>query len=164
LHWRRSVIWDDKNDTWKRSSIGNFEIRLRRNRQQGKIPQQLAPLAGTYANDAFGSAHKAHASTEKITQFLKQSVAGFPMEKELEFLRTNNAEAKHPFVVIRGEAQVSDKIKGIDNLLEKPDFTLVIGAVASNFLAGHGNTTGNSTVKMDKIQVAKDAIQNMKER
>jgi 3-phosphoglycerate kinase len=127
-----------------------------------EFSKQLASLADIYVNDAFGSAHRAHASTEGITRFVQQSVAGFLMEKELEFLGTKIAEARHPFVVILGGAKVSDKIKVIDNLLEKADTMLIGGAMAYTFLAANGNATGSSTVEVDKIQVAKDAIRKAK--
>jgi 3-phosphoglycerate kinase len=125
--------------------------------------KQLASLADIYVNDAFGSAHRAHASTEGITHFVQQSAAGFLMEKELEFLGTKIVEAKHPFVVILGGAKVSDKIKVIDNLLEKADIMLIGGAMAYTFLAAGGHATGSSMVETDKIQVARDAIQKTKE-
>ncbi|MDR1528017.1 MAG: phosphoglycerate kinase [Puniceicoccales bacterium] len=128
-----------------------------------EFSKQLASLADIYVNDAFGSAHRAHASTEGITHFVQQSVAGFLMEKELEFLGTKIAEARHPFVVILGGAKVSDKIKVIDNLLEKADTMLIGGAMAYTFLAANGNSTGSSMVEVDNIQVAKDAIQKAKE-
>lgn len=128
-----------------------------------EFSKQLASLADIYVNDAFGSAHRAHASTEGITRFVQESVAGFLMEKELQFLGTKIAEAKHPFLVILGGAKVSDKIKVIDNLLKKADTMLIGGAMAYTFLAANGNATGSSMVEMDNIQTAKNAIQKAKE-
>jgi phosphoglycerate kinase len=94
---------------------------------------------------------------------VQQSAAGFLMEKELKFLGTKIAEARHPFVVILGGAKVSDKIKVINNLLEKADSILIGGAMAYTFLAANGDAVGNSMIEVDKIQVAKDAIRKAKE-
>ncbi|MDR1891156.1 MAG: phosphoglycerate kinase [Puniceicoccales bacterium] len=143
--------------------LENLRFHVEETANDEKFSQQLASLADVYVNDAFGSAHRAHASTEGITRFVKQSAAGLLMEKELEFLGTKIAETRHPFVVILGGAKVSDKIKVIDNLLEKADSMLIGGAMAYTFLAANGNTTGNSMVEVDKIQVAKDAIRKAKE-
>ena len=125
--------------------------------------KKLASLADIYVNDAFGTAHRAHASTEGITKFVDQKVAGFLMSKELEFLGDKVANAESPFVVILGGAKVSDKINVINNLLNKADIMLIGGAMSYTFLAAIGNKVGSSLVEADKFSVATDAIKKAKE-
>jgi 3-phosphoglycerate kinase len=120
--------------------------------------KKLAALAAVYVNDAFGSAHRAHASTEGITKFVAESVAGFLMEKELDFLGARVTDPERPFVVILGGAKVSDKIKVIDNLLAKANTMLIGGAMAYTFLAAQGISTGNSAVEADRVGLAVDAL------
>ena len=125
--------------------------------------KKLASLADIYVNDAFGTAHRAHASTEGITKFVDQKVAGFLMSKELEFLGDKVSNAESPFVVILGGAKVSDKINVINNLLDKADIMLIGGAMSYTFLAAIGNEVGSSLVEADKFSVATDAIKKAKE-
>ena len=128
-----------------------------------EFSKKLASLADIYVNDAFGTAHRAHASTEGITKFVDQKVAGFLMSKELEFLGDKVANAESPFVVILGGAKVSDKINVINNLLDKADIMLIGGAMSYTFLAAIGNKVGSSLVEADKFSVATDAIKKAKE-
>ncbi|MDR3144568.1 MAG: phosphoglycerate kinase [Puniceicoccales bacterium] len=128
-----------------------------------KFAKKLADLADIYVNDAFGTAHRAHASTEGITKFVKRSVAGFLMERELEFLGNRVANPRRPFVVILGGAKVSDKIKVINSLLEKADSMLIGGAMAYTFLAASGNTTGASRVERGEIHIAQGAMDKARE-
>src|SRR5271154_1270722 len=100
--------------------------------------KKLASLCEIYVNDAFGSAHRAHASTEGITHFVKQSAAGLLMQKELTYLGKALAEPDKPFVAIIGGAKVSDKIQVIDNLLEKVDAIIIGGGMAYTFLKARG--------------------------
>lgn len=125
--------------------------------------KKLASLADIYVNDAFGTAHRAHASTEGITKFVDQKVAGFLMSKELEFLGDKVSNAESPFVVILGGAKVSDKINVINNLLDKADIMIIGGAMSYTFLAAIGNKVGSSLVEADKFSVATDAIKKAKE-
>lgn len=120
--------------------------------------KKLASLADIYVNDAFGSAHRAHASTEGVAHDLP-GVAGFLMEKELNYLGQALANPAHPFVAILGGAKVSDKIKVIDNLLPKVDALLIGGGMANTFLAAQGKNIGQSLVESDKLDVAKDLLQ-----
>src|SRR6201996_5333509 len=124
--------------------------------------KQLASLCEIYVNDAFGSAHRAHASTEGITHFVKQSAAGLLMEKELTYMGKALTEPDKPFVAIIGGAKVSDKIEVIDNLLEKADAIIIGGGMAYTFLNARGQRTGKSLVEIDKIDVAKAALQKAK--
>ena len=120
--------------------------------------KKLASLCDIYVNDAFGSAHRAHASTEGITHFVKQSAAGLLMEKELTYLGKALTEPDKPFVAIIGGAKVSDKIEVIDNLLDKADAIIIGGGMAYTFLNAQGQATGKSLVETDKIDVAKAAL------
>jgi phosphoglycerate kinase len=120
--------------------------------------EQLAALCDVYVDDAFGAAHRAHASTEGITHFLPKSVAGLLMEKELSYLGKAVAEPNRPFVAIIGGAKVSDKIGVINSLLDKADAVLIGGAMAYTFLNAQGQTTGKSLVEYDKIDIARAAL------
>jgi phosphoglycerate kinase len=119
-----------------------------------KFAEQLASLSDVYVNDAFGSAHRAHASTEGITKFVNQSAAGFLMERELRYLMEALSNPRRPFVVILGGAKVSDKIQVIENLLKSADAVLIGGAMAYTFLKARGLETGKSLVEPDKAELA----------
>jgi phosphoglycerate kinase len=123
-----------------------------------KFAEQLASLCEIYINDAFGSAHRAHASTEGITHFVKKSAAGLLMEKELKYLGKALDEPAKPFVAILGGAKVSDKIEVIDHLLSKVDAILIGGGMAYTFLKAKGQDVGKSLLETDKIDVAKEAL------
>jgi phosphoglycerate kinase len=118
----------------------------------------LASLAEIYVNDAFGSAHRAHASTEGITHFLKPAAAGLLMEKELTYLGKALESPEKPFVAIIGGSKISGKIDVIDNLLDKVDTLVIVGGMAYTFRRALGVTTGQSLVEEDKIDVAKEAL------
>lgn len=130
--------------------------------------KQLAELCDIYINDAFGAAHRAHASTEGITQFVKQKggqcAAGLLMEKELTYLSKAVADPNRPFVAIIGGAKVSDKIEVITALLDKVDALLIGGAMAYTFLNAKGQTTGKSLTEPDKIDVARAAMRKADKR
>jgi phosphoglycerate kinase len=123
-----------------------------------KFAEQLASLCEIYINDAFGSAHRAHASTEGITHFVKKSAAGLLMEKELKYLGKGLDEPAKPFVAILGGAKVSDKIEVIDHLLSKVDAILIGGGMTYTFLKAKGQDVGKSLLETDKIDVAKEAL------
>jgi phosphoglycerate kinase len=124
--------------------------------------KKLASLCDIYVNDAFGSAHRAHASTEGITHFVKVSAAGLLMQKELTYLGKALSEPDKPFVAIIGGAKVSDKIQVIDNLLDRADAIIIGGGMAYTFLNAQGQTTGKSLVETDKIDLAKAALEKAK--
>ena len=123
-----------------------------------KFAAQLASLCDIYVDDAFGSAHRAHASTEGITHFVKKSAAGLLMEKELTWMSKALDEPAKPFVAILGGAKVSDKIEVIDNLLSKVNAILIGGGMAYTFLKARGQDVGKSLLEADKIDVAKEAL------
>jgi phosphoglycerate kinase len=119
--------------------------------------KQLASVADVYVNDAFGTAHRAHASTEGVTHFLP-AVAGFLMERELNFLGKATAEPTRPYMAILGGAKVSDKIAVIENLLPKVDQLIVGGGMANTFFKAQGYEIGASLVEDDKVELAKDLL------
>ena len=128
-----------------------------------QFAEKLAELADVYVNDAFGTAHRAHASTVGITKFVENSVAGLLMEKELEFLGKALNNPERPFVAILGGAKVSDKIPVIKSLIKrKVDKLLIGGAMAYTFFKAHGYTVGKSLVEEDKLDLAKELIQKAK--
>lgn len=124
--------------------------------------RQLANLCDLYVNDAFGSAHRAHASTEGITHFVQKSAAGLLLEKELSYLGKAVSDPAKPFVAILGGAKVSDKIDVIDHLLDKADTLVIGGGMAYTFLNAQGQSTGKSLVEGDKLEVAKAALDKAK--
>ena len=123
---------------------------------------KLAKLADVYVNDAFGAAHRAHASTAGVAKHVKTRAIGFLMEKELRFLGDELENPKHPFVVILGGAKVSDKIKVIDRLLERADTILIGGAMAYTFALAQGKKIGNSLSEPDKVNIATQALEKAK--
>ncbi|HLK31867.1 MAG TPA: phosphoglycerate kinase [Terriglobales bacterium] len=127
-----------------------------------KFSQQLARLADLYVNDAFGTAHRAHASTVGITKFVQKSAAGLLMEKELEYLGRAMQHPDHPFVAILGGAKVSDKIGVIRNLMNKVDALLIGGGMAYTFLKTKGQPVGKSLVEEDKLDLARQILQDVK--
>jgi len=124
--------------------------------------KQLASLAEIYVNDAFGSAHRAHASTEGMTHFFKHRAAGLLMEKEITYLGKALESPEKPFVAIIGGSKISGKIEVIDNLIDKVDTLIIVGGMAYTFDRALGITTGKSLVEEDKIEVAKEALAKAK--
>ncbi len=128
-----------------------------------KFSKQLASLADYYVNDAFGAAHRAHASTVGVTKFMKKSAAGLLMEKELQYLGKALQHPEKPFVAILGGAKVSDKIEVIRNLMPKVDALIVGGAMAYTFLKTQGMQVGKSRVEEDKLDLARQLLQEAKD-
>ena len=126
--------------------------------------KQLADLCDVYVNDAFGSAHRAHASTEGITHHVKDAVAGFLMAAEVEYLGKALNNPDRPFVAILGGAKVSDKLEVIENLLGKVDALLIGGAMAYTFFKARGVAVGKSLVEDDLVDTARSLEQRAKER
>ena len=123
--------------------------------------KQLASLADVFVNDAFGTAHRAHASTEGVTHYLK-AVAGFLLEKEIEYLGNAVSSPQKPFAVILGGAKVSDKIGVIENLLPKCDSIIIGGGMSYTFLKAQGKQIGNSKLEKEKLDVAKGILEKAK--
>ena len=138
--------------------LENVRFHTGEEKNNPEFSRQLAALADIYVNDAFGSAHRAHASTEGITRFVQPAVAGFLMEKELRYLGQALAEPKRPFIAILGGAKVSDKIPVIENLLDKVDTLIIGGGMAYTFLRAKGIQTGKSLVEEERIELARDLM------
>ena len=126
--------------------------------------RQLARLGDVYANDAFGAAHRAHASTQGVAHYLSPAVMGLLMEKELRYLQDELANPERPFLVILGGAKVSDKIGVIKALMEKADVFLIGGAMAYTFYRALGIPTGASRVEEDKVHLAEELLQLAKQK
>jgi len=129
-----------------------------------KFAEALAKLGDLYVNDAFGAAHRAHASTAGITKFVAQSAMGFLMEKELKYLHEELDKPAKPFVVIMGGAKVSDKIGVLKALMDKADTILIGGAMANTFFKAQGIPIGKSRVESDKLDLAHELIDLAKKR
>ena len=125
--------------------------------------KELASMVEVYVNDAFGSAHRAHASTAGVAKFLP-AVSGFLIEKELKFLGDALNNPERPFVAILGGAKVSDKIGVIDSLLEKVDTLIIGGGMAYTFFKAQGYEVGNSICELDKLDLAKELIEKAKNK
>ena len=119
--------------------------------------KELASLAEIYVNDAFGAAHRAHASTAGVADYLP-AVCGYLMQKEIDFIGGTIENPKHPFVAILGGAKVSDKIGVIENLIDKVDTLIIGGGMAYTFMRALGNTTGTSICEEDKLDLARDLM------
>ena len=126
--------------------------------------KKLASLAEFYVNDAFGTAHRAHASTVGMTKFMQKAAAGLLMEKELQYLGKALEHPEKPFIAILGGAKVSDKIPVIKNLLDKVDSLIIGGGMAYTFLKALGEQVGKSLVEEDKLELAKQLLQETKTR
>ncbi|MBN2753273.1 MAG: phosphoglycerate kinase [Candidatus Goldbacteria bacterium] len=138
--------------------LENLRFYKQEEKNDADFSKQLAENADIYVNDAFGTAHRAHASTEGMTKFVKKSAAGFLMEKELKFLGEMLENPKKPFIAILGGAKVSDKIMVIENLLNKVDGLIIGGGMAYTFLRAKGREIGDSLCEKDKVMTAKEIM------
>jgi phosphoglycerate kinase len=144
--------------------LENLRFHAEEEANDEKFSKQLAALADYYVNDAFGTAHRAHASTVGITKFVQKSAAGLLMEKELAYLGKALQHPEHPFIAILGGAKVSDKIGVIQNLLTKVDSLLIGGGMAYTFLKAQGEHVGKSLVEADKVELARQLMHDAKAR
>jgi phosphoglycerate kinase len=144
--------------------LENLRFHAEEEANDEKFAKHLSKLAEYYVNDAFGSAHRAHASTEGITHFMKRCAAGLLMEKELKYLGKALADPEEPFVAILGGAKVSDKIGVIKHLLHKVNTLIIGGGMAYTFLKAQGQEIGKSLLEADKIDLAKNLIEEAKKR
>ena len=131
--------------------------------KQKELAKKLASYGDIYCNDAFGTAHRAHASTAVITKYIPTSVAGFLLEKEIEYLGNAVENPVRPFVAILGGAKVSDKLAVVNNLLTKVNTLIIGGGMAYTFLKAQGHSVGNSLCELDQLDYAKDMIAKAKE-
>jgi phosphoglycerate kinase len=144
--------------------LENLRFHAEEEANEENFSKQLAKLAEYYVNDAFGSAHRAHASTEGITHHVKQCAAGMLMEKELKYLGKALEHPEEPFVAILGGAKVSDKIGVIQNLLTKVNVLIIGGGMAYTFLKAQGQEIGKSLLEADKVELAKNLLAEAKKR
>src|SRR5437773_11482456 len=144
--------------------LENLRFQWEEEANDPKFAEALARFADIYVNDAFGAAHRAHASTAGITKFVKQSAMGFLMEKEVQYLCQELAKPAKPFVVILGGSKVSDKIGVIKALMEKADAILIGGAMANTFWKAHGVPIGSSRVEADKLDLAREILDLAKKK
>jgi len=138
--------------------LENLRFHAEEEKNDPEFAKQLAKLCDVYVNDAFGAAHRAHASTAGIAAYVKQAAAGFLMEKELESLSYVLTRAEKPFVAIVGGAKIADKIDLIESFINIANNILVGGAMAYTFLRARGIATGKSLVESEKIALAKDLL------
>lgn len=165
----KDVVGEDANKKAKELQAGQVMLleNVRYHREETdndpEFAKQLADMAEIYVNDAFGAAHRAHASTAGVAQYLP-AVSGFLIEKELKFLGNALNNPERPFVAILGGAKVSDKIGVIDSLLEKVDTLIIGGGMAYTFFKAQGYEVGNSICELDKLDLAKEAMAKAKEK
>ncbi len=144
--------------------LENLRFHAEEEKNDPEFSKKLARLGDVYVNDAFGTAHRAHASTVGIIEFLKPAAAGLLMEKELEYLEKCTANPERPCIGILGGAKVSDKIEVIENLLKFADRLLIGGAMAYTFLKSQGKPVGKSLVEDDKLELAKGLLEKAGDR
>jgi phosphoglycerate kinase len=144
--------------------LENLRFHAEEEANDEKFAKQLAILADAYVNDAFGAAHRAHASTVGITKFIAKSAAGLLMEKELEYLGKALQNPERPFLAILGGAKVSDKIAVIQNFMSRVDALIIGGGMAYTFLKAQGEQVGKSLVEQDKVDLARNLLQEAKNR
>jgi phosphoglycerate kinase len=142
--------------------LENLRFHKQEEANEDAFARELASLADVYCNDAFGTAHRAHASTAGMVPYVKEKCAGFLMRKEIEHLGKLVKGAEKPFVVVLGGAKVSDKIKVIENLLPKCQTMLIGGAMAYTFLKAQGVEVGKSRVEVDKLPLASKLLETAK--
>jgi phosphoglycerate kinase len=142
--------------------LENLRFHPEEEANDAKFAKQLAGLADYYVNDAFGTAHRAHASTVGVTRFVQKAAAGLLMEKELQYLGKVVRHPERPFIAILGGAKVSDKIGVIRNLLDKVDALIIGGGMAYTFLKAQGEQVGKSLVEEDRIGLARELLKEAK--
>lgn len=142
--------------------LENVRFHPEEEKNDSEFAKQLADLGDVYINDAFGSAHRAHASTEGVTKFIKTNAAGYLMQKELEYLGTAVTNPKRPYTAILGGAKISGKIDVINNLLDKVDTLIIGGGMAFTFFKAQGKEIGKSLLEEEKIELAKEVLQKVK--
>ena len=143
--------------------LENLRFHAEEEKNGPDFARALASLADVYVNDAFGTAHRAHASIVGVTKYLQPAVAGFLLEKELVNLGGILTNPVHPFVALLGGAKVSDKVALIENIISKIDYILIGGGMAATFLKSEGYEVGQSLLEADRIQTAADLIKKTKD-
>ena len=149
-----------KSDDMSEEELKAKKSELKAKREE--LARKLASYGDLYCNDAFGTAHRAHASTAVICKFVKESVAGFLMEKEIEYLGNAVENPTRPFVAILGGAKVSDKLAVVKNLLDKVDTLIIGGGMAYTFLKAQGHDVGGSLCELDQLDYANAMVEKAK--
>src|SRR4029434_7317574 len=144
--------------------LENLRFHPEEEKNDERFARQLASLADVYVNDAFGAAHRAHASVEAIVRFLPEAGAGLLMEKALRYLGEAVGNPARPYVAIRDGATVSYKIDVIENFIPRVDRLLIGGAMAYTFLKSQGKPVGKSLVEDDKLEAARDILERAQTR
>lgn len=144
--------------------LENIRFYQEETQNEAEFARVLAALADIYVNDAFGTAHRAHASTEGVTHYFEHCAAGLLMEREIEYLGKVVERPEHPFVAILGGAKISDKIGVIENLIESVDGLIIGGGMAYTFLNAMGIKTGDSIVERDKLELASELLKKAVDR
>lgn len=142
--------------------LENVRFHPEEEKNDPEFAKQLAELGDVFINDAFGSAHRAHASTEGVTKFIKICAAGYLMQIELDYLGSAIANPKRPYTAILGGSKISGKIDVINNLLDKVDTLIVGGGMAFTFYKAEGKEIGTSLLEAEKIDLAKEVLENVK--
>lgn len=144
--------------------LENLRFHAEEEANEVEFSKALAKLADVYVNDAFGTAHRAHASTAGMVPFVAEKAVGFLIEKELEFLCEKVDHPERPFCVVLGGAKISDKMGVIDAIIDKADHILIGGAMAYTFALAQGRTVGQSRVEHDYIELAKQLLEKAKNK
>jgi phosphoglycerate kinase len=144
--------------------LENLRFHPEEEKNDEAFARELASLADVWVNDAFGTAHRAHASTAGMALFVKEKAAGFLVKKEVEYLGKTLVAPERPFVAIVGGAKVSDKLKVLENLIAKADAICVGGAMAFTFLKAQGVEVGKSLVEEDKLELARQILERAQSR
>ncbi len=142
--------------------LENLRFHAQEEKNDPEFAKQLAELGDVYINDALGSAHRAHASTEGVTKFIKTCASGYLMQKELDYLGSAVANPLRPFTAILGGSKISGKIDVIENLLPKVDYLLIGGGMAYTFYKAMGYEIGTSLLEAEKLDLAKDMLEKFK--
>jgi len=142
--------------------LENLRFHKQEEKNDPEFAKQLAILGDVYINDAFGSAHRAHASTEGVTKFIKTCAAGYLMQKELDYLGSALANPKRPYCAVLGGAKISGKIDVINNLLDKVDILIIGGGMAFTFFKAQGKEIGKSLLEAEKLDLAKELLEKVK--
>jgi phosphoglycerate kinase len=144
--------------------LENLRFHAQEEANDSEYAKALASLAEVYVNDAFGTAHRAHASTEGITKYLRPAVAGFLMEKEIDYLSRAVHDPKRPYVAIIGGAKISSKMAVLESLLDRVDKLLIGGGMANTFFKAEGFDVGESVVEEDYVEAAKGVMAKAEEK
>lgn len=142
--------------------LENLRFHAQEEKNDTEFAKQLSELGDVYINDAFGSAHRAHASTEGVTKFIKTCASGYLMQKELDYLGSAVANPVRPFTAILGGSKISGKIDVIENLLPKVDYLLIGGGMAYTFYKAMGHEIGTSLLEEEKLDLAKEVLEKFK--